>query len=217
MTVDTKGPASMTQPYFQRPVVFATSCLLALGLLFAAYSNHFQNGFHFDDSHVIEDNLYIRSLNQIPKFFVDATTFSSLPLNAPYRLLLSASYAIDYRLAGGLDPWQFHITQFLMLVCLGVSATYLLAARDERGRSAVVEPLLGVVRGDLVLPAHGQHRDRELLQLPLRLAVDLGRGARLLHLFRSGAGETGPHRSLRISPSDGTSTAWMRPNSRTKI
>ena len=135
MTVDTKGPASMTQPYFQRPVVFATSCLLALGLLFAAYSNHFQNGFHFDDSHVIEDNLYIRSLNQIPKFFVDATTFSSLPLNATYRLLLSASYAIDYRLAGGLDPWQFHITQFLMLVCLGVSATYLLLrAMNEADR-----------------------------------------------------------------------------------
>ena len=125
MTVETKGPAGTTPLYFQRQSVFVTTCLMVVGMLFAAYSNHFDKAFHFDDSHVIVDNLYIRSLSQIPRFFTDAMTFSSLPLNATYRPLLTTSFAIDYWLAGGLDPWQFHVTQFLMLVSLGAAATYL--------------------------------------------------------------------------------------------
>ena len=125
MTPDTTRAAG-TQPYFQRPVVFAAVCFLALGLLFTAYSNSFNNAFHFDDSHVIVDNLYIRNLNQIPRFFTDAMTFSSLPANAMYRPLLTTSFAIDYWLGRGLDPWQFHVTQFALLVLLGACSTYLL-------------------------------------------------------------------------------------------
>lgn len=85
----------------------------------SAYANHFHNAFHFDDSHVIEQNLYIRSLRNIPRFFADARTFSSLPANATYRPLLSVTFAIDYWCGGGLNPWQFHVTQFGLLVLLG--------------------------------------------------------------------------------------------------
>jgi tetratricopeptide (TPR) repeat protein len=99
---------------------FAGACLLALAALLAAYSNHFDNDFHFDDTHVIVDNLSIRGLHDIGRFFTDATTFTSRPQNAVYRPLLTLSYAIDYRLGGGLNPRQFHRTQFLLLVALGV-------------------------------------------------------------------------------------------------
>ncbi len=103
---------------------FLLACLAGCVLLFAAYANHFDNSFHFDDSHVIQSNLYIQSLSNIPLFFTDARTFSSLPANATYRPLLTLSYAIDYRLGNGLDPRQFHITQFALLAILGVMLVF---------------------------------------------------------------------------------------------
>lgn len=98
---------------------FVVACLCSGGLLLGAYANHFHNAFHFDDDHVIVSNLYIRSLWNVPRFFVDGRMFSTLPANAVYRPLLSATFALDYWLSGRLDPWQFHITQFAMLLLLG--------------------------------------------------------------------------------------------------
>jgi tetratricopeptide (TPR) repeat protein len=94
--------------------------VLSLLLLFLAYSNHFDNAFHFDDSHVIEQNLFIRDTGNIPLFFTDARTFSSLPMNATYRPLLTTSFAIDYALGNGLNTRAFHVTQFGLLVLLGM-------------------------------------------------------------------------------------------------
>lgn len=105
---------------FQETWIFVVVCVLSFFLLFAAYSNHFYNSFHFDDSHVIENNLYIRNLRNIPFFFVDGRTFSSLPRNATYRPLLSVTFALDYWLSGTLEPWQFHVTQFILLALLGI-------------------------------------------------------------------------------------------------
>ena len=68
--------------------------ILLIGTLIA-YSNHFRNGFHFDDSHVIVDNVHIRNVRNIPLFFKDGTTFSSLPSNQSYRPVVSATLAID--------------------------------------------------------------------------------------------------------------------------
>lgn len=103
-----------------RPWLFVGACLGALVLVWGAYANSFQNAFHFDDSHVIETNLYIQSLGNIPLFFTDARTFSSLPTNATYRPLVTASLAFDYWRGGGLDPWQFHLSQFVMLLLLSL-------------------------------------------------------------------------------------------------
>jgi tetratricopeptide (TPR) repeat protein len=104
----------------QKTWMFGAACGFSLVLLFAAYSNHFHNSFHFDDDHVIETNLYIRSLKNIPAFFTDARTFSSLPANSAYRPIVTLSLALDYWLGGGLDPWQFHLSQFLILLSLGL-------------------------------------------------------------------------------------------------
>ena len=99
--------------------VFALACLAAGAALGAAYSNHFDNAFHFDDSHVIVNNLAIRSLHDIPSFFSDPLTFSARPQNAAYRPLLTLSHAIDHAIGGGLKPRQFHRTQFGLLLLLG--------------------------------------------------------------------------------------------------
>jgi tetratricopeptide (TPR) repeat protein len=106
--------------WIRRHGSFAACGVLALGVLFAAYSNHFDNGFYFDDHHVIVENLYIRSLDNIWLFFTDNQTFSNRPENSLYRPLLTLSYALDYWVGGGLDPVVFHRTQFSLLVVLGL-------------------------------------------------------------------------------------------------
>jgi tetratricopeptide (TPR) repeat protein len=94
------------------------SALVCLVVVFVAWANTLPNGFHFDDSHVVVNNLFLRDLAHVPRYFVDARTFSSLPANATYRPLTTLSLAIDYRLAGGLSSRVFHATQILLLVAL---------------------------------------------------------------------------------------------------
>lgn len=114
------APLVQAEQSTRRPWIFAGTCLLALVMLVGAYSNSFHNSFHFDDAHVIETNLYIRSLTNLRVFFTDARTFSSLPANATYRPLVTVSLALDYWLGGGLTPWQFHVSQFVMLLILSM-------------------------------------------------------------------------------------------------
>jgi len=92
---------------------FLTLVGLAILAVFAAYSNHFHNDFHFDDSHAVVTNVYIRDLHNVGKFFTDARTFSSLPANQSWRPMVSASLALDYYLGAGLKPLWFHISTFL--------------------------------------------------------------------------------------------------------
>ena len=79
---------------------------------------------------MIQNNAYLRSLKNIPLFFQDATTFSSLPANAVYRPLTSLSFALDYW-RGGLDPFAFHVTQWALHLLLGV-LIYFFVARTLR-------------------------------------------------------------------------------------
>jgi tetratricopeptide (TPR) repeat protein len=102
-------------------LAFTVVALGALGLLVAAYANFFDNAFHFDDGHVLVENLFVRSLRNVPRFFTDASTFSKLPANAAYRPLVSSSLALDYALAGGLHPRTFHASQLAQLALLGLA------------------------------------------------------------------------------------------------
>jgi Flp pilus assembly protein TadD len=92
---------------------------IVVGLaVLAAYANHFHNSFHFDDAHTIENNAAIQSLHNIPLFFRNATTFSSLPSNQSYRPLVSTLLTIDYSLGHGLWPFWFHLSIFALFVAL---------------------------------------------------------------------------------------------------
>lgn len=96
---------------------------LSIALLIAVvitYSNHWNNGFHFDDSHTIQNNVYIQRLDNIPLFFKDVSTFSSLPRNASYRPIVSTTLAIDYYLGKGLTPFYFHLSTFIFFIIQGV-------------------------------------------------------------------------------------------------
>ena len=77
-------------------------------LVVLTYSNHFHNGFHFDDSHSVTRNPAIRDIRNIPRFFAEARTFGIEDKGWTYRPVVSASLAIDYWLGNGLHPQWFH-------------------------------------------------------------------------------------------------------------
>jgi tetratricopeptide (TPR) repeat protein len=93
---------------------------LLIAVVTLTYSNHFENSFHFDDSHTIENNIYIRNIKNIPLFFTDGTTFSSLPQNQSYRPLVSASLALDYWAGNGYDHFYFHLSSFIIFLLQGI-------------------------------------------------------------------------------------------------
>lgn len=92
-----------------------------LALVGLTYTDHFHNAFHFDDSHAVVENPYIRDLHNIPRFFTDGATSSALPANRVYRPVVMTSLAVDYWLGRGLQPLWFHISTFFwFLVQLGL-------------------------------------------------------------------------------------------------
>ncbi len=98
---------------------FIILALLAFFSIMLAYSNHFNNGFHFDDAHTIVENPAVRTID-IHKFFTDGKTFSTLPANQSYRPYVTLENAIDYKLSGGGGTRYFHVHIFIvfMLVCI---------------------------------------------------------------------------------------------------
>jgi tetratricopeptide (TPR) repeat protein len=132
-----------------RPFWLVIEIAVLAAFLLLVYSNHFQNSFHFDDSHTIVDNAAIRALRNLPRFFTDATTFSALPSNQSYRPLVSASLAIDYALAGGLHPFWFQLTGFIYFLAEAVLlALVIKSLLDARLRHAL-NPHLAVAAAAL--------------------------------------------------------------------
>lgn len=84
--------------------------VLALGVLYRGNAHH---PFFLDSFHTISENPAIRSLVNLPRFFVDPGTFSTLRSNVDYRPVLQASYAANYALAGYAMP-VWHATQLLL-------------------------------------------------------------------------------------------------------
>jgi len=76
------------------------------------WSNHFQNGFHFDDFPVIVDNPWLGSLSNVGRFFTNPRAFSVTKETADYRPLLSTLFALDYKLGGGASPFVFQAENF---------------------------------------------------------------------------------------------------------
>jgi len=90
----------------------------ALALLFAvvigaAYANSFGGGFHFDDSHVLEQNPFIRSLRHVPRFFVDPNTTTVLRENEDLRPLLLLTFALNYAVSGSAT-WSYHAVNLVL-------------------------------------------------------------------------------------------------------
>lgn len=73
---------------------------LVVVLPLAVYALSLGNGFHYDDGHSILRNPHIRSLEGLPAFFSDPTTFSGNPDYAMYRPLVVSAHAFNFALDG---------------------------------------------------------------------------------------------------------------------
>lgn len=87
--------------------------LVLVVAVLVAYSNHWSNTFQFDDAHTVVGNPAIRDLGNAPRFFTDARTATPNPENQIYRPLVTLSLAVDYAIAGGLEPFWFHLSTFV--------------------------------------------------------------------------------------------------------
>ena len=87
--------------------------LVVGALCLLAYANSVTNPFHYDDDHSIVHNPHIRTLTNVPAFFVDPTLFSVNPELAMYRPLLLASYTINYSVSA-LQVWSYHLLGILL-------------------------------------------------------------------------------------------------------
>jgi protein O-mannosyl-transferase len=86
---------------------------ILIALAFLVYSNNYHHDYHLDSTHVILDNPSIRTLKNIPEFFTDPGTFSTLPSNIDYRPVLQCSYALNYFISG-YNTWSWHLIQIIL-------------------------------------------------------------------------------------------------------
>ena len=93
---------------------------LLLGVPFLVYWNSLGIPFHYDDFHSIVENPHLRDPGNIPRFFVDASMFSSNPASAMYRPLLLTSFALNH-VVSGYAVWSYHLVSVALhlgCVCL---------------------------------------------------------------------------------------------------
>ncbi|MBM77539.1 MAG: hypothetical protein CL846_03580 [Crocinitomicaceae bacterium] len=135
-----------------------TSGLLVIIIITSlVYSNHFNNPFFFDDSHTIENNTAITSLNNWNSFFTDAKTFSSLPANRAYRPMITLMNAIDYKMAGGLDSKYYHYHIFfwyLIAIVLFFFLTHYLFKKSFENDGNQLSILIGALITTLFFAVH---------------------------------------------------------------
>lgn len=89
---------------------------MLLGACFATWGNHFGNGFHQDDTHVIVENPVIRSASagRILGSTRAASSLAEQPAWRPFSMLMLVA---DYSILGP-NPAIFHIDSFLWFLCV---------------------------------------------------------------------------------------------------
>ncbi len=107
------------RPFLSRAVLLA---LLAVALGAIAHANALRNPFVWDDLQGVQDNDSIESLRP-----------AAIVRYIPTRPIVNFSYAIDYRIWGGRNPFGFHVTNLalhLADIALLFGFTWLPVARD---------------------------------------------------------------------------------------
>ncbi|HEY2775245.1 MAG TPA: tetratricopeptide repeat protein [Candidatus Binatia bacterium] len=88
------------------------AALLLCGLA-VAYWGSFGVGFYFDDAYGISGNPAIRSVSNIPSFFSDPFTLTTVRENVDLRPVLVTTYALNYAVSGN-DPWSYHALNLVL-------------------------------------------------------------------------------------------------------
>ena len=98
------------------------------------FLNSLQSGFVYDDIGVIEDNYFIRSLQNIPKIF--SRNYFHLANELSYRPVVTLSYFVDYAI-WRLNPFGYHLTN-VILHAINCFLLYAVVLRLVRKRSVAL-------------------------------------------------------------------------------
>lgn len=124
--------------------------LLLVLACFLVYSNNFQHDYQLDSSYTLLENQAVRHLSNIPRYFVDPSTYTSLREQVDYRPVLQITYALDYWL-GGYETWWWHFTQILLHASVVIGLYFFgrrfadLTGRDEAPLVAFLAALVFAV------------------------------------------------------------------------
>lgn len=110
---------------------------------FLIYYNSLSGEFVFDDESVVQTNLSIRSLSNIPKFFTADEGFHKV-IGRYYRPVVSASYTVDYAF-WGLDPYGFHLTNILIHIISSVLLFFILEHLFKKNKKSVLFSFIGTM------------------------------------------------------------------------
>ena len=116
------------------PALYAAVALVLASAL--AYSGSLDGAFHFDDSHHIEANPYLRSLGYAGDYFSRPDMFSALPGHDMYRPFLLLTFALNYQW-GGYDPLPWRLTAIALhaFAAVGVFLTIRILWREFQERA----------------------------------------------------------------------------------
>ena len=110
--------------------------LVIVAAVFAVYAQTLQNGFVYDDNHIILANEWIRDLARIPDILTSSTLFADPARSASntYRPLLFLVFMAEQFVFGLESPWGFHLVNVSLLALNGLllyGITSMLFAKDE--------------------------------------------------------------------------------------
>lgn len=98
------------------------------------FLNSLQSGFVYDDIGVIEDNYFIRSLQNVPKIF--SRNYFHLANELSYRPVVTLTYFLDYTI-WRLNPFGYHLTN-VILHTINCFLLYAIVLRLVRMRSVAL-------------------------------------------------------------------------------
>jgi tetratricopeptide (TPR) repeat protein len=111
----------------EKRFTWAFLAVLALGIGLA-YGNSLGIGFYFDDAYGISNNVALRSLRNIPRFFTDPFTLTTVRENVDVRPVLVVTYAVNYAISG-YAPWSYRVLN--LIFHLLASALVFFIVRDH--------------------------------------------------------------------------------------
>jgi len=117
---------------------------LLLVVVATVYGRSVDDPFHFDDLHSVVDNPNLRSLNHVPRYFVDPGAFSVDSTLTMYRPLLLTSFALNHAISKD-QAWSYHVTNIVVHGAVVLAIFELLLLLLGQHPSAVLGSLLFAV------------------------------------------------------------------------
>ncbi len=108
------------------------------------YANSLDNSFHYDDEHSIQHNIHLRSLANVPRFFIDPAMFSVDADKAMYRPLLLVTYALNFA-AGSYEVAGFRAVNILLHVLCALTVGALARRLSDCPHTGLLAGLLFAV------------------------------------------------------------------------